>query len=102
MEDLLEVRSGAPLKKGKSSAAPGRITIADFAFSPATARVSRGTKVTWSNDDPTGHTVTAVDGEFGSDTLDSGDSFSFSFEEPGLYEYRCAIHPEMEGTVRVK
>ena len=101
MEGLLEVRSGAPLKKIKASGAPGRVTIADFAFSPTAARVPRGTEVTWSNEDPTGHTITAVDGEFGSDTLGSGDSFSFGFEEPGLYQYRCAIHPEMEGTVRV-
>jgi len=102
MEGLLEVRKNAPLKKATTHGAPGRITIVDFGFSPTTSRVRAGTEVTWSNEDSTGHTVTAVDGEFGSDTLGSGDSFSFSLKKPGLYAYRCSIHPEMEGTVRVE
>ncbi|MGH2828249.1 MAG: plastocyanin/azurin family copper-binding protein [Actinomycetota bacterium] len=100
MEGLLEVRGDAPLKK-VTSGAPDRISIVDFAFSPTRARVPTGSEVTWSNEDPTGHTVTAVDGEFGSDTLESGDSFSVRFKNPGLYAYRCAIHPEMKGSVRV-
>jgi plastocyanin len=101
MEGLLEVRRDAPLKK-VTSGAPDRISIVDFAFSPTRARVPTGSEITWSNEDPTGHTVTAVDGEFGSDTLESGDSFSVTFKNPGLYAYRCVIHPEMKGSVRVE
>ena len=102
MEGFLEVRRDAPLKKVTSGGAPDRIDIVDFAFSPTRARVPTGTEITWSNEGPTGHTVTAVDGEFGSDTLDSGDSFSVNFKKPGLYAYRCAIHPQMKGSVRVE
>ncbi|MGH2790257.1 MAG: plastocyanin/azurin family copper-binding protein [Actinomycetota bacterium] len=102
MEGFLEVRKDAPLKKVTSGGPPDRIDIVDFAFSPTRAQVPTGTEITWSNEDPTGHTVTAVDGEFGSDTLDSGDSFSVSFKKPGLYAYRCAIHPQMKGSVRVE
>jgi plastocyanin len=102
MEALLEVRSDAPLKKVTTGGPADRIDIVDFAFSPTRATVAAGTEITWSNEDPTGHTVTAVDGEFGSDTLESGDSFSLSFKNPGLYAYRCAIHPEMKGSVRVE
>jgi len=29
-------------------------------------------------------------------------SFSFTFEEPGTYEYYCSIHPYMTGTVIVE
>jgi plastocyanin len=101
MEGLLEVRKDAPLKKATTHGAPG-ITIVDFGFSPTISDVPTGTEVTWSNEDSTGHTVSAVDGEFGSDTLGSGDAFSFSFKKAGLYAYRCSIHPEMEGTVRVE
>ena len=101
MEGLLEVRRGAPLKK-VTRGAPDRIRIVDFGFSPKSARVPAGSEITWSNEDPTGHTVTAVNGEFGSDTLESGDFFSVNVKNPGLYAYRCAIHPEMKGSVRVK
>jgi len=34
--------------------------------------------------------------------LAQGESFSFTFDQPGTYDYRCVIHPEMEGTVNVR
>jgi plastocyanin len=58
--------------------------------------------VTWSNDDPAPHTVTAEDGDFDSDILDGGQSFSFTFDEPGTYTYLCNVHPDMKGTVKVR
>ena len=103
MEDLLEVRADAPLQKQKQTQArpEGQIAIADLAFSPPDARVSVGTHVTWTNEDPTEHTVTAENGAFGSQTLSTGESFSFHAGEPGTYRYVCAIHPEMKGVLRV-
>jgi len=102
MEDLLEVRADAPLIKSKESGDPGRVAIADFAFAPEVNEVTSGTEVTWHNEDPTEHTVTAVDGDFESNNLAQGESFSFTFDEPGTYAYRCVIHPEMEGAVNVR
>lgn len=102
MERMFEVRAGAPLVKPRDSRSSDRVTIVDFGFSPNTTTVKSGTEVTWKNDDPADHTVSAVDGEFGSDSLGPGDSFSFRFEDAGLYAYRCAIHPDMEGSVKVE
>lgn len=102
MEGVLEVRAGAPLVKVPAEERPGRISIADFAFEPATAEVPAGTEVVWRNADPAEHTVTSVDGDFGSDVLASGDDFSHRFDEPGTYRYQCAIHPEMKGKVKVE
>lgn len=102
MEGVLEVRAGAPLVKVTEPQRPGRISIADFSFDPATATVPVGTEVEWSNDDPAEHTVTSLDGEFGSDTLGQGEAFSHPFDEPGTYLYQCAIHPEMKGKVKVE
>ena len=102
MEDLLDVRAGAPLVKSKQSLDPGRVAIADFSFAPEITEVEAGTTVRWSNEDPAEHTVTATDADFESNNLAQGESFSFTFDQPGTYAYRCAIHPEMEGTVNVR
>lgn len=102
MEGVLEVRPGAPLVKVDAAARPGRIAIADFAFEPVTANVPAGTEVVWRNDDPADHTVTSVDGGFGSDVLAAGGTFSHRFTKPGAYQYQCAIHPNMKGKVIVE
>ena len=102
MEAALEVRADAPFQSRPERRPPGEIVIADLSFSPGVARVESGTKVTWINADPTAHTVTAVDGAFGSDTLNPGDTFSFRATDPGVFRYRCAIHPEMKAVLRVE
>ena len=102
MEGVLEVRAGAPFVEVKERAQPGRVSIADFAFDPAVAKVPVGTEVVWRNEDPADHTVTSLDGSFGSDALAAGDSFSHRFTKPGVYQYRCAIHPDMKGKVVVE
>lgn len=40
-------------------------------------------------------------GRFYSDILGSGDSFSYTFDEPGTYSYFCSPHPWMTGFVIV-
>ena len=58
--------------------------------------------MTWTNDDSIPHTVTAREEDFNSGVMMSGDSFSQTFSEPGTFEYFCAIHPSMTGTVVVR
>lgn len=76
------------------------ITIADFAFSGVT-EVAVGTTVVVTNEDSTQHTWSATGGAFDSGALGSGDSFEFTFTEPGTYEYQCNFHPSMTGTIVV-
>ena len=45
--------------------------------------------------------VTARDGAFDSGTLGGGDVFSQTFGDSGTFDYFCAIHPSMTGTVTV-
>lgn len=67
-----------------------------------------GTEIIWTNNDGPSHTITSgnpsdgPDGIFDSSMLASGDSFSFTFEEPGTYDYFCMVHPWMVGTIYVK
>lgn len=78
------------------------VAIQNFAFSPETITVKVGTKVTWTNKDSAGHTVTGdtSDGP-ASDTLAQGASYSFTFSKAGTFTYACSIHPDMKGTVIV-
>ncbi len=75
----------------------------DFAFAPANIVVDVGTTVTWTNYDGVGHTVTSDGGgELRSELLNRNETFSHTFDEPGLYRYYCEPHPYMQGLVTVR
>ena len=78
------------------------VTIDNFTFAPAEITVRRGEEVRWVNQDDIPHVVAASDGAYTSPPLDTGDGFARSFAEPGRYEYFCAIHPHMKGTIVVR
>lgn len=80
------------------------VQIKGFAFGPKSLTVKSGTKVTWTNNDSTDHTVTADKSDpatFNSGHLGSGKSFSFAFTKSGTYKYVCSIHKSMTATVVV-
>ena len=76
------------------------VSIANFAYNPATIQVQAGDPVTWTNDDSAPHTVTFADGP-DSGNLNPGATFEHAFEAGGEYEYVCQIHPAMRGKVSV-
>jgi len=76
------------------------VVIKNFAFAPAVMTVNKGTTVFWNNEDPMAHQIKSA--TFNSQPLSTGDSFSFTFNTPGTFDYICAIHPSMTGTVVVK
>ncbi|GGU47289.1 cupredoxin domain-containing protein [Streptomyces violascens] len=84
-------------------AATAQVAIANFAFSPATLNISRGTTVTWTNQDSDPHTVTSTDsgGPLNSPMLSQSDTYSFTFNSAGTFSYICTVHPAMQGTVVV-
>ena len=45
--------------------------------------------------------MTATGGAFGSQALDTGAHYTFTFTKPGTYNYLCTIHPFMTATVVV-
>ncbi len=76
-----------------------------------------GSTVIWKNEDTEPHTVTSglgagiqsvqtnekgkPDGIFDSGVFKSGESWSYTFYNPGTYNYFCTIHPCMEAVVIV-
>jgi plastocyanin len=77
------------------------VAIANLAFDPAQISVQPGATVAWTNGDSVPHTVTAVDGAFDSGIFDPGANFTWTFDQPGSFDYACQLHPQMQGTVTV-
>jgi plastocyanin len=76
-------------------------------FLPYEETVAKGATVTWSNDDSAAHTVTSgtptggPDGLFDSSIFMAGNSFEFTFDDAGTYDYFCMVHPWMAGIINV-
>lgn len=80
---------------------PNEITIWAREFHPPSITVAAGTKITWTNKDPEEHTATSNNGLFDG-YLPGYGSYSYTFNQPGIYEYYCDPHPIMTGVVIVK
>lgn len=76
------------------------IGIQNFAFSPVVLTVKKGTTVTWTNSDSTPHQIKSA--TFNSSQLSKGQSFSFTFDTAGSFNYICSIHPSMTGKIIVE
>ena len=61
------------------------VMIDNFTFEPAQLTVKVGTTVTWKNRDDIPHTVVSA-GKFRSKTMDTDDSYSFTFTAAGDYK----------------
>ena len=83
---------------------PNTVIIKDFAYMPQELNIDAGTIVTWKHDDKVVHDVVATNppGSFANENMQRGDKFTFTFSEPGEYEYYCSIHPSMRGKIIVK
>ena len=75
------------------------VAIVDFAFDPEVATVAAGGSITWTNVGAAPHTVLADWTD--SDIMEPTATFTFTFSEPGIYEYQCGLHPAMVGTIKV-
>jgi nitrite reductase (NO-forming) len=71
-------------------------------YSPNVLMVPLGATVTWTNNDPgMVHTVTAANGSFDSGMLAAGETFSYTFDQPGDFDYTCTPHPWMKARISV-
>jgi plastocyanin len=90
------------------------VRIQDFAFDPDVVRIEPETTVSWLHDESEGnadvqHTVSSYDPAdtsaqgkaFASSLMSLGDTFSFTFNEPGVYNYNCSLYPFMTGKICV-
>lgn len=99
----------------KADAAEGvefKIPSGRTEFSPKNQEIKIGTEVKWINEDGRTHFLTAADpnreepARIVTDLLihqllPPGEVFQMKFDKPNMYDFFCAIHMEMRGTVTV-
>lgn len=86
-----------------ATSARANVDIQGYLYNPRVITVKRGTTVTWTNKDTMAHTVTSLGANL---TLNSAlfgvnQSYSYTFNTVGIFEYYCKPHPYMKGTVVV-
>ncbi len=76
--------------------------ISNFAFAQKSIKIKKGTKITWTNQDEAHHNVVASeDGGPKGQLLAKGESYSFTFDTVGTFNYHCEPHPYMKAVVNV-
>ena len=93
-------------ESGYPAGAEVDVRMVNFTYQPEEITIQVGTTVTWINDDTIIHDVISgtrdsPTGLIESPDIAAGESFSFTFEEVGTYEYYCSYHAGMSGTVIV-
>jgi len=81
--------------------------VNDNCYVPSLIVIEKGKQVTWVNEDSAFHSVTSGFYDAPTDLFDSGyldpfESYTFTFNETGIYDYHCTLHPWMEGQVIVE
>ena len=77
-------------------------------YIPYSITIAVGDTVKWNNVDTAAHTVTSgsmqdgATGLFDSSLFMSGETFEFTFDEAGTYDYFCMVHPWMTGIIHVE
>lgn len=78
------------------------VAIQNFAYQPSNLQVRVGTTVTWTNKDTAPHTVTFRDSSLtSSGILRQGDTYNYTFTQPGTFTYYCDLHRYMTAQVIV-
>ncbi len=80
--------------------------LRDGVLPPASITVNVGETVTWVFDDNgMAHDVNGLGGDAKGklrSPLKKSGTYTYTFTEPGTYDYTCTPHPEMRGTVVVE
>jgi len=84
-----------------------QIEMVNLTFVPDTLKTKMLADIVWTNNDNVRHMVTSgsygsIERPLASTFIDPGESYKFSFQDPGKYRYFCQIHPLMRGVIVVE
>ena len=84
-----------------SEASATTVKIDGCTFAPTVARVPAGVEVRFINSSTAFHDIVGRDRAWGTEALDPGDQYSYSFQDAGVYPFSCSLHPGMAGVIVV-
>lgn len=111
MAQKLTITSAAPMPPttppASEETADFDIEIRDGSFTPETLTIQKGDSVTWTNEGAVAHTTTSDSDTADSDSWDSGlletgDTYTRTFDKTGTFNYHCTPHPNMTGSIIVE
>ncbi len=77
------------------------VTISGFTFGSGSVSLAAGKAITWTNTDDSPHQIVVQGTSLKTDFVFKGQSASLTFQDAGLFNYNCALHPNMKGAVQV-
>jgi plastocyanin len=86
----------------RSAASGDRVEVFNYQFGPQAIRVKAGATVTFVNYDSVVHDVKAANRSFESGNIPLQGRYFLTLDQPGAYDYFCAIHLEMRGRITVE
>jgi plastocyanin len=108
---LLAAAAAALLAPGAARAADAKVAIGHYQWSQGVVHVDLGQRVTWYWVGPdTMHSVTGISPNDAGEDSDPGNpqpdhrlgsTFRLTFNQPGVYEFQCKLHPSVRGEVVV-
>jgi len=94
--------SSGPSSNPPPPSTPNTVSMGGSAFSPASMTISKGTTVTWKNNDSMVHTSTSDTGVWDTGDIGQGESRTTTFNTAGTFKYHCSLHSYMTGTIVVQ
>ena len=82
------------------AAEPGTVILRPASFEPETIKIAAGDTVTWKWREKVSHNIVGKGG-IDKKVADNG-TYTHTFEKKGTFDYRCTIHPGMDGSVVVE
>jgi plastocyanin len=76
------------------------VDIQNYRFQPLLITINKGETVTWTNHDSVKQDI--VGRNYSSALIGKGESFSHTFNETGIFDYKCSVISGMLGTIIVK
>lgn len=77
------------------------ISVTQMGFNPQEVEIRPGDTVTWKNTDTAKHQIISDTGEFRSDVLQPGESYSFVFDTESSYSYHDGMNSDRTGYIHV-
>jgi amicyanin len=91
-----------PIKNTNLDFGENIVNISKFSYNPMEITIKKGETITWINYDSIKHSVTSEEDLFNSGLLSKEDTWNYTFNEQGTYNYYCIPHPFMQAKVIVE